>query len=151
MKTLWLFWLLNNRNNQICKPTSDPNIRFYSSFAARKRQIGRYFYSLISSWFIDPPPLHPTGSISTFWSGVGVQIDSIPEMIRQVGLLAGSFMLLLLRNVSAQGESLAPPLQLCPKLNFESIRIINCCYSSLHLNSSVELRQINLNSWETLL
>ncbi|XP_052408990.1 protein crumbs homolog 3a isoform X2 [Carassius gibelio] len=34
---------------------------------------------------------------------VEVQTDSInPEMIRQVGLLAGSFLLLLLRNVSAQ-------------------------------------------------
>ncbi|XP_026074753.1 protein crumbs homolog 3a isoform X1 [Carassius auratus] len=36
---------------------------------------------------------------------VEVQTDSInPEMIRQVGLLAGSFLLLLLRNVSAQVE-----------------------------------------------
>lgn len=38
-----------------------------------------------------------------------MQIDSIPEMIRQVGLLAGSFMLLLLRNVSAQGENTTMP------------------------------------------
>ncbi|XP_067279025.1 protein crumbs homolog 3a [Pseudorasbora parva] len=30
-------------------------------------------------------------------------------MIRQVGLLAGSFMLLLLRNVSAQGENTTMP------------------------------------------
>lgn len=38
-----------------------------------------------------------------------MQIDSIPEMIRQVGLLAGSFMLLLLRNVSALGQNTTMP------------------------------------------
>lgn len=49
--------------------------------------------------------LHPTRSISPFWLRVEVQIEPIPEMIQQVGLLAGSFLLLLVRNVSAQGEN----------------------------------------------
>lgn len=120
------------------------NRRFHSSFAARKRQIGLFL-------FFDPGHdllialLHPTRSISPFWLRVEVQIEPVPEMIRQVGLLAGSFLLLLVRNVLAQGESVMSETELSECPEYESLFKLTA-FKQLNLNTGGVEHSFNLFS-----